>query len=73
MLLLLIRIFHLYTERKNPSHSVDRKNPSEDHSDGWTVIMMAVILLPEHPASFEHNFVSGMPSFYFSESQDATV
>ena len=29
--------------------------------------------LPAHPASFEHNFVSGMQSFYFSESQDATV
>ena len=31
----------------------------------------AVILLPAHPASFVHNFVSGMQSFYFSESQDA--
>ena len=34
---------------------------------------VAVILLPTHPASFAHNFVSGMQSFYFSESQDATV
>ena len=33
----------------------------------------AVILLPAHPASFGHNFVSGMQSFYFSESQDAIV
>ena len=33
----------------------------------------AVILLPAHPASFAHNFVSGMQSFYFSESQDAIV
>ena len=33
----------------------------------------SVILLPAHPASFEHNFVSGMQSFYFSESQDAIV
>ena len=33
----------------------------------------AVILLPAHPASFAHNFVSGMQSFYFSESQDAIM
>ena len=33
----------------------------------------AVILLPAHPASFAHNFVSGMQSFYFSMSQDAIV
>ena len=33
----------------------------------------SVILLPAHPASFVHNFVSGMQSFYFSESQDAIV
>ena len=33
----------------------------------------AVILLPGHPASFAHNFVSRMQSFYFSESQDAKV
>ena len=32
-----------------------------------------VILFPGHPASFAHNFVSGMQSFYFSESQDAIV
>ena len=32
-----------------------------------------VILLPAHPASFAHNFVSRMQSFYFSESQDAIV
>ena len=32
-----------------------------------------VIMLPVHPASFAHNFVSGMQSFYFSESQDAIV
>ena len=30
-------------------------------------------LLPAHPASFAQKFVSGMPSFYFSESQDAIV
>ena len=35
--------------------------------------MIAVILLPAHPASFAHNFFSGMQSFYFSESQDAIV
>ena len=33
----------------------------------------AVILLPAHPASFAHNVVSGMQSFYFRESQDAIV
>ena len=33
----------------------------------------AVILLPAHPAFFTHTFVSGMQSFYFSESQDAMV
>ena len=27
---------------------------------------LAVVLLPAHPASFAHNFVSGMQSFYFS-------
>ena len=30
-------------------------------------------LLPAYPASFTHNFVSMMQSFYFSESQDALV
>ena len=34
---------------------------------------LAVIFLPALPASFAHNFVSGMQSFYFSESQDAMV
>ena len=33
----------------------------------------AVILLLAHHASFAHNFVSGVQSFYFSESQDAIV
>ena len=37
------------------------------------IIMYSVILLPAHPASCAHNFVSGMQSFYFSESQDAMV
>ena len=37
------------------------------------LICRPVILLPAHPASFAHNFVSGMQSFYFSESQDAIV
>ena len=32
-----------------------------------------VILLLAHPASFVHNFVSGMQSFYYSETQDAIV
>ena len=32
-----------------------------------------VFLLPAHPVSFAHNFVSGMQSFYFSGSQDAIV
>ena len=34
-------------------------------------MVLTVILLPAHPASFIHNFVSAMQSFYFSESQDA--
>ena len=35
---------------------------------------LTVILLPAHPASFTHKFVSGMQSFfYFSESQNAMV
>ena len=38
----------------------------------WTSTL-AVILLPAHHAAFVHNFVSGMQSFYFSESQDAIV
>ena len=33
----------------------------------------SVILLPASPVSFAHNFVSGMQSFYFSESKDAIV
>ena len=37
------------------------------------IIEKAVILLHAHPASFAHTFVSGMLSFYFSESQDAIV
>ena len=33
-------------------------------------VAVPVILLPADPASFAHNFVSGMQSFYFRESQD---
>ena len=33
----------------------------------------SVIFLPVHPASFTHNFGSGMQSFFFSESKDAMV
>ena len=32
-----------------------------------------MILVPAYPASFAHNFVSGMQCFYFSESQDADL
>ena len=32
-----------------------------------------MILLPAHPASFAHHFISGMQSFYFGESEDAKV
>ena len=32
-----------------------------------------IFFLPAHPASFTHNFVSGMQSFYFSEAEDAMV
>ena len=31
------------------------------------------IILSARPASFAHNFFSGMHSFYYSESQDAIV
>ena len=34
---------------------------------------VAVIFLPAHPASFTHNFVSGMQSFYFSKYHDTIV
>ena len=37
-------------------------------TDKW-----AVICLPWHPASFGHNFVSGMQSFHLNESHDAMV
>ena len=30
-------------------------------------------ILSAHPASFNHNFVSGMQSFYFSKSKGAMV
>ena len=43
-------------------------NPS---SGGYKFVEFA--LLPVHPASFAHSFVSGMQSFYFSKSQDAIV
>ena len=32
-----------------------------------------MIFLPAHPASFTHNLVSGMQSFYSGESQDAMI
>ena len=35
--------------------------------------MFSDFFLPAHPASFTHNFVSGMQRFYFSESQGAMV
>ena len=35
--------------------------------------MVGSILLPVHPASFAYKFVSGMQSFYFSESKDTIV
>ena len=33
----------------------------------------SVILIPAHPVSYTQNFVSGMQSIYFRESQDAMV
>ena len=39
----------------------------------FRIFTIPVILLPAHPASFVHNFVSGMQSFYFIKSQDAIV
>ena len=32
-----------------------------------------MILLPAHPASFAHHFVSGMQSFYFGKSEDDSI
>ena len=40
---------------------------------GFSCESSPVIFLPAHPASFAHNFVSGMQSFHFRESQDAMV
>ena len=37
------------------------------------MLRVAVIFLPANPASFTHSFVSGMQSFYFSESQYAMI
>ena len=36
-------------------------------------VTITVIILPAHPASFAHCYVSGMQSFCFSESHDAMV
>ena len=52
------------------ANSVD---PDQTAPIGAVCSGSTVILLPAHPASFAHNFVSGMQSFYFSESQDAIV
>ena len=41
-------------------HNVSQKSLNQTTSG-------SVILLPAHPASFTHNFVSGLQSFYFSE------
>ena len=38
------------------------------HSLGKIFTPTTVIMLPAHHASFGHSFVSGMQSFYFSES-----
>ena len=43
------------------------------NAQGQQTPQSPVILLPAHPESFAHKFVSGMQSFYFSESQDAIV
>ena len=42
-------------------------------SDDSGECVYPVIFLPAHPASFAQNFVSGLQSFHFSESQDAMV
>ena len=53
---------HISRSKECHNHTL-QTNPREE----------AVIFLPAHPASFAHTFVSGMQSFYFSESQDAMV
>ena len=59
------------------SHCAPKKQIQGRIQDFWKggsyVQRPAVILLPAHPASFAHDFVCGMQSFYFSESQDAIV
>ena len=45
---------------------------NKDLKDKWK-LNAGTVILPVHSASFTHNFVSGMQSFYFSESQDALV
>ena len=51
----------------------DVEEDENSHGNNQDLSKESVILFPSHPASFAHNFVSGMQSFYFSESEDAIV
>ena len=56
------------------TNCLQRLSPSDESQLAGTFMYEpSVILLPAHPASFAHNFVSGMQSFYFSQSQDAML
>ena len=61
----MLRVLFLALQQSRPSWAI--------LTEGLIRNFGAVILLPAHPASFAHNFVSGMQSFYFMESQDAMV
>ena len=72
----------LYSDKYSESEVCTNDTCLIDHSGDiihikfWSAFvgstLTAVILLPAHPASFAHNFVSaGMQRFYFSESHDA--
>ena len=39
----------------------------------YRAVVATVIFLPAHPASFTHNFVSGMQNFHSGGSQDAMI
>ena len=55
--------------RKTGSH----RNKQKKHAKYLTYSPKFSDLLPAHPGSFTHNFVSRLQRFYFSESQDAMV
>ena len=72
----IIVLLHSYSQRffAYVSHKFSNSNKRRMTFAHVAILLpYTVILLPAHPASFAHTFVSGMQSFYFSESQDAIV